>query len=130
MNPITILVLIILQQALGFLWYSPWLFGNRWLAGIHQSPEELNRKDPAPFITAFVGSIFYTCVLAWLLEATGTEQMLGALELGFLAWLGLMLPTIATHYKFQGFGWGLIVIDAGKDLASTMMTVVILMLWH
>ena len=53
-NHRAIWAMVVLQQVLGFVWYSPPLFLNLWLEGIGKKQSGLNQSDPVPFIAAVV----------------------------------------------------------------------------
>jgi len=87
-------------------------------------------EDPVSVITSVTGSFLYIYFLAWLLVVSNTQQMTGALELAFVTWLGMVLPTMIVHYERLGYPWTVVLIDSSKELVCALMTAAILVTWR
>lgn len=130
MKHVVIVLIVALRQGFIFLWYSPILFAKSWQAGTNKPSEPLKRKDPVSLIASLLGAFLYIYFLAWLLNVTNTQHLAGALKMGFLIWLGVILPTLVVHYKFLGYPWTVTAIDCGKELVAALLTVAILFIWR
>ena len=129
-NYLAILCVVILHQILGFLWYSPMLFGNRWLMNVGKSMEELKASGATPYIVAIVTVIVMCLVLTKLIHMTQTKTFVDGLKLGFLIWLGIAFPLLSIHYVFAGRTVEFLLIDAGHALAGILIAGGILAQWR
>lgn len=130
MKHVVIVIIVLIRQLFIELWYSPILFARPWTAGTNKSPEHLRQKDPVSVITSVAGSFLYIYFLEWLLLVSNTQQMTRALELAFVTWLGMILPTMIVHYERLGYPWSVVAIDASKELICALMTAAILVTWR
>jgi hypothetical protein len=83
---------------LGGLWYGA--FGTAWLAALGKRKEDLNPKDPKPYVMAAVGSAVNAIALAWLIRAIPACE------------------TVAQTTAFGGWSGRLLLIDLGLDVAG------------
>lgn len=125
-----LLVAVIAQFALGFLWYGP-LFGKPWMAAMgwdKRSPEELKASQKAAmpgYATSIGGSIVATVVI-WILYhwaeggATYSGPMLG-LAIGLAGWVAFYLPGTLTSRFFESGKWMLTIIGSGYWLAGSLI---------
>ena len=133
MNYLAILVVVIFQQVLGFLWYTPpALFANHWVKSIGKTMADINRTrtDPVPFVSAVLGAFILSIVLSKIIQTTKTTTALGGAKLGAFLWLGFIFPILSTHYLFLGYNFELVVIDAGKELVGMLLAGSILATWR
>ena len=128
-NHIAVLVTVIDQQVIGFLWYSPAMFFTPWLAGIGKQAGEINQHDPVPFIVAVLTSVIFCYTLAWCLQRVGAATASDGALVGALVGLGLIGPALAGHYAFIGFRWGLMAIDIGMELVTCAISGALLAGW-
>ena len=128
-NHLAILVTVIVQQIIGFLWYSPSMFFTPWMAGIGKQAGEVNQHDPVPFIVAVATSIIFCYTLAWCLQRVGAPTATDGAFVGALVGLGLIGPALAGHYAFIGFRWGLMAIDIGMELVTCAVSGALLAGW-
>jgi hypothetical protein len=110
---------------LGGVWYG--VFGKAWLAALGRRREDINPKDPKPFLMAAVGSFVNAAALAWLIQAVpACETVVQAAALGAFVGVGAVLAAGAKHYAFSGWPARLLAIDLGFDVVGfTLMGAVI-----
>lgn len=125
-----IAVTVILQQALGFSWYSSWLFGAQWMAAVGRKTGELNPRNPIPFAVAILASVLFCYLLSWLIQRTQIASPVAGAALGVAVWLGFVAPALAAHYLFIGLPWTLIGIDGGATFVNALLAGVILAAWR
>lgn len=77
----------VLSFLLGWLWYSPILFGTRWAEGVGV---ELNTADRMP-VGAMVTQIAGLFLMSWFVGVTAASNLLFAVILGTLAFTVLAL---------------------------------------
>ncbi len=104
---------------------AAWLFGAAWYMGLSKPWLAAAKLDPGamqrsitPFVVSFVAELLMATVLALLLGAmTGGEpSVLAGVIFGFVFWLGFVATTLAVNHRYEGFGWGLTLIDGGHWL--------------
>ena len=122
---LAVVVAAVANFVLGGLWYG--LFGKAWLAALGKRREDMNPKDPKPFLMAAAGSFVNAAALAWVIQAIPTcETAVQAAALGTFIGVGVVLAAAAKHYAFSGWSARLLAIDLGLDVIGfTVMGAVI-----
>jgi hypothetical protein len=128
-NHLAIFLVVILQQVLGFIWYSPSVLFNPWVEGIGKKAEDLNANDMSPFAASIIGAFVFCYALAWLLSLLKSDSAKKGAVIGVLAVLGFAAPMLATHLKFAGMGWSVVIIDISKELVGWGIGGGILSVW-
>lgn len=128
-NWLAVIVSVISQQALGFLWYSPYLFGDAWVESARLMPEGLNPANPAPFVIAIAAAFALSVVLAWLFTRLYVTSALSGMWVAFVCWLGFFFLNSATHWAFEGETLELVLISGGRELAAFLLSGAILGAW-
>jgi hypothetical protein len=120
-----VLIAAVVYFVLGGIWYG--VFGKAWLAALGKRKEDLNPKDPKPYLMAAVGSFVNAAALAWLIQAIpACETVVQATALGTFVGVGVLLAAAAKHYAFSGWAARLLAIDLGLDVFGfTVMGLVI-----
>lgn len=129
-NHLAVWVLIIVQVALGALWYSPIAFGGEWMAFLGLTETDIAQGNFVPFVIAIGGTVLLTYFLAWLLLQLEVAYLSEAVKVGFLLWLCVVVTEHATHYAFQGVHFAVLLIDMGKTLISILISVSVLVSWR
>ncbi len=97
-----VIVATLIHFLLGGLWYSPLLFGNKFLQIINWSPEtvrQISSQSHAKELTiAFVTSLILVYILAHFVQYTKATNVAGGMQTAF--WLCLYLINIG--YQFVG----------------------------
>ncbi len=114
---------------LGALWYG--YFGEAWLKGLGKRKEDLNPKDPTPYITAAIGclcnAVATAIVIGWATPLSDSKLMT-ALMVGILLGGAVIAASAAKHYSFSGWSWNLYLIDVGHDIVGFLLMSVIIVL--
>lgn len=101
--------------ALGWLWYSPLMFGRKWMAlsGIDHATAEASKKG---MWKSFVGNLLLTLITSFIVF---TLLYYGISIIGvFAIWCAFSLPVFANSVLFSGKSVKLFLIDAGYSLVS------------
>lgn len=128
MPPLPWLAVLVAAAAffvLGGVWYG--VLGMPWLAAQGKRMEDMNPKDPKPYLMAAVGAFVNAAALAWVIQAIPTcETAVQAAALGTFVGVGIVLAAAAKHYAFSGWPARLLLIDLGLDVAGfTLMGLII-----
>lgn len=76
-NWVAVFVSAILAFILGWLWYSPKVFGTKWAEGVGISIEDSEQPRTSALITQFIG----TLLLAWVVGITTAHNALTTMVL-------------------------------------------------
>ena len=132
-NIVAVIVAAAVSLAIGALWYSPWLFGKKWmkLTGITQ--KELKKEKKQGLAKFYLGAIVTTLVTAGVLalfvsfaKATTIHQ---GLYVGFLAWLGFVGTTTLGKVLWERKPFALWILNNAFNLLSLLFMGAILALW-
>ncbi len=121
-NWTAVIVLVVLHQALGFLWYSPMLFGDEWMDSVGLLPEDLDPSNPVPFAVAIAASFAVNITLAWLFTRLYVSSAISGMWIAFICWLTLFFLNSATHSAFEGEPLALVLISGGKELVAFLLS--------
>lgn len=120
MSPLPWLAVIAATVAyflLGGLWYG--VFGKAWLAALGKRKEDINPKDPKPYLMALIGAFINAAALAWLIQGIpACETVAHTTALGTFVGVGVVLAAGAKHYAFSGWPGRLLAIDLGLDVVG------------
>lgn len=115
-NWLAVIAATVASWALGALWYM--VLSKQWLAAIGKTREQLNAKDPTPY----VWSILVQLVMAYFI-ALLTPVLFGATVVwtgvlcGVHMWLGFVITTLIQGHRYEGAPWSRTAIDGGYLLA-------------
>ena len=117
----------------GTVWYTPKVFGNRWMELTRVDPKSPDVPTVWPFVVAIVGGF----VTAWVLAGAtyiswefyeGTF-FLAAIVTAVLLWIGFTVARIAMHDAFEGRPAALTTINLGHELVTILVIAVIIGVW-
>src|SRR6185369_5887031 len=100
-NYLAILVCGIAGVAVGWVWYSPFLFGTKWMAeaGMGElTPEkkaEGMKHMPKAILGSFIAQMVLAFVMTYFAHAIGALSIFDAINLAIWAWLGFVVTTVA-----------------------------------
>ena len=124
-----ILIAGIASVLLGWLWYSPYLFGGAWMRMTNITPEMAERGKKRMHLMALIGLVA-AMLIAWVMSYVGillgVYDWFGAVELGFWCWLGFVAPTMLGIVLWEQKPFRLYLINALYWLASFIVMALIL----
>ncbi len=132
-NYLAVLIASIGALGLGFLWYSPLLFGIAWMKEKGLTQEKLNKAKEGMqklYALTFVASLVTAYVLSHVMALSQNvyryPNLVTGFSSGFWMWLGFIMPVQLTAAIFGDKNWKLLAIDTGYQLASIVTMGVIL----
>jgi hypothetical protein len=126
-NHFAVLLAVLLQLALGLVWYH-FLFGPAWLAGLGMTPEQMLGRNWR-FVVTIGCALALAYGLAWLMEATGRRGFLQGLAMGLFVGIAFAGSTVLLRYAFIPAVWPVVWIDTGITILSAVLTGAVLGLW-
>lgn len=128
-----VIVATLVHYILGGLWYSPLLFGNKFIQLINWSPEQLQQIESEShakeLAIAFVMSLILVYILAHFVQYTKATSVLGGIQTAFWLWLGFVVSTQVATVIFEGRSFGLFLINVSYQLVGCALAGVILAVW-
>jgi hypothetical protein len=126
---LTILGAAVIYFVLGALWYG--YFGEVWLRELGKRKEDMNPRDPTPYVAAFIGAFLNATacaiVLPVVMQLTET-RLLAAFVTTLLLAGAVLAASMAKHYAFSGWSWKLFAIDLGHDAVGFFLMCLLLVL--
>src|SRR5687768_5366124 len=119
---------------LGGLWYSPLLFGNKFIQLINWTPEKLsqvqNESHAKELVIAFVMSLILVYILAHFVQYTKATNAIGGIQTAFWLWLGFVVTTQLPTVLFEGRSFGLFLINVAYQFVGCALAGAILGVWR
>lgn len=117
-----VVVATVAAMVIGGVWYGP-LFGNRWMALIGKTKQELQAQGNAGigYGIAIVGAFILSIVMSYVTQwgaATGFGE--GAI-VGIVMWAGFLIATQVTGMVFEQRPWELIMLNSGNGLLTFLV---------
>ena len=129
-----VIVATLVHYILGGLWYSPLLFGNKFLQLINWSPEKLRQVESEShakeLVIAFIMSLVLVYILAHFVQYTKAATAISGIQTAFWLWLGFVVTTQAPTVIFEGRSFGLFLINVGYQLVGCTLAGAILAVWR
>lgn len=132
-NYIAVFVSAIASMALGYLWYSPILFGKAWekMAGVEMKKEGATKS----YILMLVSALVVAYVMAhfvWLVaQGFGSEvSAASGVSTAFWAWLGFVATTSLGSVLWEAKPWAYWLINAGYWLVNLVLIGAIVGTWQ
>ena len=129
-----VIVATLVHYILGGLWYSPLLFGNKFIQLINWTPEQLRQVESQShakeLALAFVMSLVLVYILAHFVQYTKATNALGGIQTAFWIWLGFIVTTQVPTVIFEKRSFGLFAINVAYQLVGCALAGVILAIWR
>jgi hypothetical protein len=129
-----VIVATIIHFLLGGLWYSPLLFGNKFLQIINWSPETVrqmeNQSHAKELVVALATSLVLVYILAHFVQYTKATSAVGGIQTAFWLWFGFIVTTNSATVLFEQRPLGLYLINMGYQFVGCVLAGVILAIWR
>jgi hypothetical protein len=130
-NVVGVLIAAIASFVVGTVWYSPALFGKKWmkLMGMKESDMKNAKKEMGGMmVMTLILSVVTAFVLAHILKYVGAVTYMDALFVAFMVWLGFYATSLymGVLYEKKSMEWWFII--AGNYLAGLIVMAIVLVL--
>ncbi|MCJ7681485.1 MAG: DUF1761 domain-containing protein [Candidatus Aminicenantes bacterium] len=130
LNWFAIVVSTFVAMALGFVWYTPILFGNIWMKLVGLKAADIDAKDSTKgMVISLIGSFISAVALAIIIKWIGY-----GLVNGLLAGAGFSFAFIVTTFfsqdAYEHRPLALTLINSGYRFIYFLIIGAILALWH
>lgn len=132
---VAVIAAAIAAFAAGMVWYSPAMFGKKWMKmnGVTEKEaakyKEKNKDQMmGMMITTVVVSAITAFVLANLLVLLNITTLFSAVQLAFWLWIGFQATSayLLVLYEKKSMDWW--IISAGYNLVGLLVSAIVLML--
>lgn len=115
---------------LGWLWYSPLLFGAQWMRAVKVTKKEIaaSSNSPIPYIKAFLGNFVVAIAMAQLVHVFAASSLWEGAQIGLLTGIGLLTALQMIHLAFKG-NKALTLINTSYDLVLLVMMGGLVAMW-
>lgn len=123
-NYIAVFVAAIVSMVIGAAWYSPFLFGSKWLEIMRWSDEEMEvrkRGMGKTYFLSFVSALVMAYVIAYAIAVFQAETITEGARIGFFAWLGFVATTSLASVLFEGRPKGLYLLNNAYNLVALLV---------
>ena len=128
-NWVVVIGAAVASMVLGFLWYSPILFGREWQELMGFKKGEKRGGMMKGYAIMAIASVVSSFVLKQFIDLFYIVNFFDAIQLAFWIWLGFQATVIINQVIFGGKSWKLFVIDSGYQLGSLLLMSWILSYW-
>ena len=130
-NYLAIVAAVVLNMALGALWYSPLLFARPWMAANGFTEEQIRAEGAGiGYGVSVVVSVVLAFAVALLAEAVGADMAVEGLLLGLLVGVGFVATTAGVNYVFESRPRNLYLINAGYPVVSLALIGLLIGAWQ
>jgi hypothetical protein len=129
-NYLAVLIAAVVTFVIGGLWYSPALFGPRWMKAVGKSEQDCKRTNMGmAYFGAFVSALMMAYVLALFIGFAQAKTILSGAGIGLWTWVGFIAAPKLSGYLFAGWPRDLYLINNGYHLVSLLVMGAILAVW-
>lgn len=129
-NYLAVVVAAVVAIVIGFAWYSPRVFGTRWLGFLGTTQAQLGNPGATGMAVGVIASLVNAWVLALLSLNLGGKTITDGIMLGVLAWLGFMATITAAEISFEKRPWGLWLLNNAHNVIVQVVMAAIVTLWR
>ncbi len=131
-NLAAILVAAIVDMVIGFVWYSPFLFGPMWmrLRGKEPARREDMQFPASKMILEFVCALVTAFVLALYLPIFAAVSVTAAIIFTLTIWVGFYVTTLLGEVVWEDKSFGLFLINGGLRLVTLIAMTLVLTWWQ
>ena len=129
-NYVAIIVAALANMIVGYLWYSPMLFGKACMKMMDK--KDMGKKDSMPMMmgAGYISSVVMAYVLAIFIQLNGaTTPLMGAMT-AFWAWLGFVATVTLGSVLWEGKSIQLWVLIAAHHLVGMAVMGAVLVAVH
>ena len=129
-NYLAVVVAAVVALVIGFIWYSPRVFGTRWMAYLGTTQAQLGNPGPTGMAVGVVASLINAWVIAVLALNLGAKSVTDGIMLGILVWLGFMATITAAQISFEKKSWGLWALNNAHNVIVQVIMAAIVTVWR
>ncbi|MBT4792655.1 MAG: DUF1761 domain-containing protein [Halobacteriovoraceae bacterium] len=123
---IFVITAAILNFSLSGLWYI--ILKKQWLVAWELDETKIDKRDPVPYLIAFIGSLWTSYGMFILLKHLQPKNVSELLTIAIGVWLLIIVGTSAKHYSFACRCVKAFLLDYIPDLIG--LVIISFMFWR
>ncbi len=131
-NLLAVLAATVASMIIGWLWYSPFLFGTLWTKGMGLTASQQSRLKagtPRAMLVALVSAFVMSYIVAHFIVLLNITDASGALQFALWSWLGFIVTTQVTAVFFEGRRTSLFTITTSYYLVLLVIMSLLFAYW-
>lgn len=128
-NFVAILVATIAQMAIGFVWYSPGVFGSAWMKHVGLTQKDAENGAGSAMLQGVASTLIATYFLAVLVGALGLSTPKEVFCATLVLSLSTLIPLELNNVIWGRGPIGLFYINAGHAVVSLFAAALVLVMW-
>lgn len=129
MDVFAILASAVVYMIIGFLWYSPLLFGSIRLK-LKKTEQRDLRDQGRAMAMSIINAVILSFSLAFIFDLMNIQNFLNGFFLVIFVWVGFVFPFTANEIIFGDKNRKLFLLDSANQLFSLLVMSLILSFWH
>ena len=125
-----VLLVGLARNLLGWLWYSPLLFGAPWARHLGCTQQQMRARALRVLPLEYLCSCLIAFVLAQVLNFAGAIDWVMGVVVGLLMWLGFVAASTPNQVLYARRPVVVYLIDVGFCLASLLIMGVLIATWQ
>lgn len=123
-NIVYVLSAAVANFVLGWVWFS--VLGKDLSFAGGRRREDTRRKDPTPYLIAFIGSLWASYGIFLIMKHIRPKDLTELMTIAFGLWVFILVGFGGKHYAFANKSLKKFVIDYGLDLVGVIVMTLIL----
>ncbi len=131
-NILAVALAAIASMVIGYVWYSPMVFGKSWMKMMGKSAKDMaSKKSSMPMMmgVGYITTLVMAYVLALFIQYTGAITPLQGAMTAFWAWLGFVATITLGSVLWEGKSVQLYIMNASHYLVSLLVMGAIIAAW-
>ena len=131
-NLIAVISAALINIIIGSLWYSRFMFGNKWASLVSKNSEDLKsitKGVKKSYFISFVIALVTSYVLAHILRFGVAITVWEGIQISVWLWLGFVFASSINSVLFEKKPKELFLINSGFYLVSLVLMSILLTIW-
>lgn len=111
-NPIGVVVSACAYIVAGVIFYSHWALGKLWMPLVKHMQKQAEKRSILVYLGAFISALLIAYIMGCVNNLARTKEPKEGAFLGFLIWIGFVIPTIFSPVLFGKKAVGMFWLDA------------------
>lgn len=121
-NLTAVAVASVAAMGVGFVWYMPRVFGDRWMKLEGLTEGSLDKSGMGKiFGIMFLTTLVSAYILSLFIHYAGAYNLVLGAKTGLWAWIGFVMPTSLANHLFTKKPFELYMLQSGHHLVGLMV---------
>ena len=119
MEAASVITAAVLNFVLGGIWYA--IFDKAWMGAWNLDIKKINKKDPKPYLIAFIGSLWASYGLFLIIKHIQPKNLSELMTIAIGTWMFILVGLGSKHYAFARVKGKAFIIDYSLDLIGILI---------